>query len=137
MAVHLDLAETPDTTNLHSNAGYISYDFLSFSETPPTVTVYTLPTHPLNPTFSMRYGISIDDGPVKIVDFKTVGRSEEWKQNVLSNSAARAVQLSSLIKGRHTLKIFAIDPAVTVDRVLITFGKQEKAYSVIPETVAK
>ena len=130
-----NLFKIPDTTNLQNNAGYAAYDFLSFSETPLTVTVYTLPTHPLNPTFGMRYGISIDDGTVKIVDFKTVGRSEEWKQNVLSNSAARTVSFPALTSGRHTLKIFAIDPAVALDRILITFGNQQKAYGVIPETV--
>ena len=35
----------------------------------------------------MRYAVSIDDGPLTIVDFKTFGRSEEWKQNVLRNRA--------------------------------------------------
>lgn len=124
----------PDTTNLQDHAAVVSYDFYSFSNTPPGLTVYTLPTHPLNKNFSMRYGVSIDDGPIQITDFRTFGRSEEWKQNVLSNTATRTFRFPVLKPGRHTLKIFAIDPGVMLDRAIIDFNKEQKNYSVLPET---
>lgn len=123
----------PDTANIAKNA-YVAYEFYSFSNTPPKVIVYTLPTHPLNKNFSMRYGLSIDDGPIKIIDFKTVGRSEEWKQNVLRNSAIKTATFPALAAGRHTLKIFAIDPGVVLDRIVIDLGSRYKSYSVIPVT---
>ena len=124
----------PDTINLEQHAAYIQYTFYSFSNASPSVTVYTLPTYPLNKGFGMRYGISIDDRPIKIIDFKTIGRSEEWKQNVLRNSAIRTIAFPALNPGRHTLKIFAIDPAVILDRIQINFNNKQKNYSVIPET---
>jgi hypothetical protein len=82
----------------------------------------------------MRYGVSIDDGPIQITDFRTFGRSEEWKQNVLSNTATRTFRFPVLKPGRHTLKIFAIDPGVMLDRAIIDFNKEQKNYSVLPET---
>jgi hypothetical protein len=127
----------PDTSSLAQLSAYVGYEFFSFSTAVPNVTVYTLPTHPLNKKFSMRYGVSIDDGPVRITDFKTVGRSEEWKQNVLRNSATRTIEFPGLKPGRHILKIFVLDPGVVLDRLLISFGQEQKGYSVIPETRKK
>ena len=124
----------PDTTNPEHHAAYVAYDFYSFSTALPNITIYTLPTFPLNRNFSMRYGIRIDDGSIKITDFKTVGRSEEWKQNVLRNSAIRTITFPSLHAGRHTLKIYAIDPGVILDRIQINFSNRQKNYSTIPET---
>jgi hypothetical protein len=124
----------PDTTNLQDHAAVVGYDFYSFSNLSPNLTVYTLPTHPLNKNFSMRYGVSIDDGPAQITDFRTFGRTEEWKQNVLSNAATRTFRFPVLKPGRHTLKIFAIDPGVMLDRMIIDFHKEQKNYSVLPET---
>ena len=83
----------------------------------------------------MRYAVRIDDGELKVLDFKTVGRSEEWKQNVLRNSAIKTISFSKLTPGRHTLKIYAIDPGVILNRILINFTSGQNAYSVIPQTI--
>lgn len=125
---------TIDTTKLATEAPYLEYSFWSGSTTSPKVMVYTLPTHPLNNNFSLRYGVSIDDGPIQIADFKTFGRSEEWKQNVLRNIAVRTLQFPALKPGIHTLRIYAIDPEVVLDRILINFGNEQKAYGVVQET---
>jgi hypothetical protein len=125
-----------DTLNVNKNAA-VEYDFYTFTADPAQITIYTLPTHPVNKYFSMRYGVSVDDGPVKIIDYRTFGRSEEWKQNVLSNRAERKVQIPFLDKGKHKLTIFAIDPGVMLDEIRIDLGGLKKAYSVIPETKMK
>lgn len=124
----------PDTASIPQTAAYVAYEFYSFSNASLKVIIHTLPTHPLNKNFSMRYGVSIDDGPVKIIDFKTVGRSEEWKQNVLRNSAIKPVEFPARSLGKHTLKVYAIDPGVILDRIVIEFGNQQKVYGGIKET---
>ncbi|WP_188548260.1 glycosyl hydrolase 115 family protein [Hymenobacter qilianensis] len=123
-----------DTANLRTQAPTVEYDFYTFSRAAPTITVSTLPTHPITRGSSMRYGVAVDHGPIKIVDFKTVGRSEEWKQNVLSNRAQRQVKSDSLSPGRHTLTIYLIDPGVVFDHLTIDLGGLQPAYSLIPET---
>jgi hypothetical protein len=112
----------------------VEYDFFTLTSTTPVVTVYALPTHPLNNNFSLRYAVSIDQGPLKIVDLKTVGRSEEWKQNVLRNRAERIIQMPFLKAGKHTLKIYAVDPGVILDEIRIDTGGLKKANSTVPET---
>ena len=124
-----------DTTNLLMDAAYTQYEFYSFSNDTPAVSVFTLPTHPLNKDFSMRYGVSIDGGPVQIVDFRTFGRSEEWKQNVLRNNAIRTIKFAPLGKGKHVLRIHLIDPYVVLDRILINFSNRQEAYGAIRPTI--
>jgi hypothetical protein len=90
----------PDSIKRYN--GVVEYDFFTLTSVTPAVTVYALPTHPVNNNFSLRYAVSIDEGPLKIVDIKTVGRSEEWKQNVLRNRAERIIQMPFLKAGKHT-----------------------------------
>lgn len=130
---------TPDTTTIaiKKNNPYVAYDFYTSAAGTPAVTVYSLPTHPLNKTYSMRYALCIDDSPLTIVDFRTVGRSEEWKQNVLRNNAIKQTALPAITSGKHTLKIYGIDPGVILDRIVINLGTTRNAYSAIPQTIVK
>ncbi|MBW3375186.1 glycosyl hydrolase 115 family protein [Hymenobacter norwichensis] len=112
----------------------VEYDFYTLTPAAPTVHVFTLPTHPTTQAASVRYGVSVDDGPMQIFDCKTVGRSEEWKQNVLSNSAHRQFTAPQLSPGPHTLKVYPLDPGVLLDRITIDLGGLQPAYGTIPET---
>ncbi|HKZ66604.1 MAG TPA: glycosyl hydrolase 115 family protein, partial [Chitinophagaceae bacterium] len=112
----------------------VEYDFYTLTPATPFVTVFALPTHPINNNYSCRYAVSIDEGPLKMVDVKTFGRSEEWKQNVLRNRAEKKIDMPHLNAGKHTLKIYCVDPGVILDEIRIDLGGLKKAYSVIPET---
>ena len=128
---------TRDTLWVRKNSSYVEYDFEIFSTTSASLTIFTLPTHPLNNDWSMRYGVSVDNGPVQLVDFRTFGRSDEWKQNVLRNRAERIIPLSLLGKGKHRLRIYAVDPGVMLDEILVDLGGLKKSYGSIPETKQK
>lgn len=116
------------------NSPIAIYHFQTLTSAEPKISIYTLPTHPINKQYSMRYGISVDDGPIQVTDFRTFGRSEEWKQNVLRNSAIRSFQMPTLTPGKHTLKIYMVDPGVILDRIIIDLGTNVKAYGLLPET---
>lgn len=126
-----------DTGSIKKNNSFVEYNFYTFTAATPTVTIFTIPAHPLNNTCSNRYAVSLDEGPLTIIDFKTVGRSEEWKRNVLSNRAERAIKLSLLDNGPHTLRIYCVDPGVMLDEIRIDTGGLIKAYSVLPETKSR
>jgi hypothetical protein len=82
----------------------------------------------------MRYAISVDNGPLQVIDFKTVGRSEEWKQNVLRNRAEKKITLPNLAAGSHSLQMYSIDPGVLLDAILIDLGGFKPAYGAVGET---
>jgi hypothetical protein len=130
------LQATPlaEAGNLSATAANVEYDFYTTTLAAPVVHVFTLPTHPTTRASSVRYGLSVDDGSMTVLDGKTVGRSEEWKQNVLTNSAQRQVKAPLLQPGRHTLRLYPLDPGVLLDRILIDLGGLRPAYGTIPET---
>jgi hypothetical protein len=130
--------KTPDILNDKESftltSPCVEYDFYTFTTAEAEVSIYTLPTHPLNKNSSMRYAVAIDDHAPEVLDFKTVGRSEEWKQNVLRNNSIKKFKSQLLHKGRHVLKIYAIDPGVILDRITIDLGGLQKMYGTIKET---
>jgi hypothetical protein len=129
-----NMEQVSDTGWIKKSSSYVEYDFYTFSTANAALTVYSVPTHPLNNRCSMRYAVSVDDGPLQVVDFRTFGRSDEWKQNVLRNRAEKKIKLSLVEKGKHCLRIYAVDPGVILDGILIDLGGLHNACAVIPET---
>ncbi len=127
----------PDTEWIKKNSSYVEYDFHTFSSAAVVATIFTVPTHSGNGNGKMRYAVSVDNGPLEIIDFRTTARSEEWKQNVLRNRAEKKISLSMLTKGSHQLRIYAIDPGVILDAILIDLGGLKTAYGLVPETLIK
>ena len=130
------IINSDDRSWISQNSSYAAYDFYTFSPADAALTVFTVPTHPLNNEYGMRYAVSVDDRPLQVVDFKTIGRSDEWKQNVLRNRAEKKVSIPSLGKGKHELRIYAIDPGVMLDGMLIDLGGLKNAYGAIDETIS-
>jgi hypothetical protein len=132
-------AEPLQTTNLDKNAPCLEYQiFLNNSDVflNPELILYAIPTLPITNAHGVRIGIKWNDEPIQIVDFATIGRSEEWKQNVLSNKASKKVALKSIIKGKNTLKIYMIDEGVALDYFYINLDKNKPVpYSILSETV--
>jgi hypothetical protein len=119
-------AKAVDTAAVRKAAS-VTYNFYMVDKSPATFTIITLPTAAVNSGQGVRYAVSIDNGPLKIIDFKTGSRSEEWKKNVLSNTAQRKIP-ASLEAGKHTLTIYMIDPGVIVDRLEIDPGNRQPYY---------
>jgi hypothetical protein len=69
---------------------------------------------------------------VQTVDFRTFGRSEEWKQNVLTNTAVRSIQVHQLARGAHRLRIYALDPGFVLDRIDVRLDGAPDYYGAPP-----
>ncbi|WP_256869382.1 glycosyl hydrolase 115 family protein [Sphingobium lactosutens] len=110
----------------------LHYAFEIADQTDAELRVIALPAHPLTSANGLRLGIQVDDGPMQILDFETHGRSEEWKQNVLSNTAERRIAIPQLRKGRHDIKIHAIDPGFLLDRIDIRLNGAADPYGAPP-----
>jgi len=116
---------------------FVEYDFYSFGTSPAVVNVYTLPTFPLNNNYEMRYAVKVDDGPLKVLNFKTVGRTDEWKRNVLTNTAVKSVVIPDLKSGKHKLTIYMVDPGVILDKIFINLDQKKLPYSDMQETILR
>ena len=116
------------------NASVVEYELLVNRPGEITVHVYCLPVHPLTNGHDVRIGVGLNAGKPQVISHKTYGRSETWKQNVLSNSAKVTSRHVIQKKGVNTFKIYAIDPGVIIDRIEIDTGGLPVHYSVLPET---
>ncbi|MBD8548559.1 glycosyl hydrolase 115 family protein [Sphingomonas sp. CFBP 8760] len=95
----------------------LRYSFTTGAEADADLRIVALPVHPLTSETRLRIGVRVDDGVMQILDYETHGRSEEWKRNVLSNSAVRSLRLATLAPGRHHLRLYALDPGFLLDRI--------------------
>ena len=77
-----------------------------------------LPNHPVNAD-RLRIAISLDGGEPAVLSYETVGRSEEWKENVLRNQAIRRVMFPVNRETKHQLVLKALDEGVVLDQIYL------------------
>ncbi|MFL1011714.1 glycosyl hydrolase 115 family protein [Flavisericum labens] len=123
----------------HKTAPILQYEFFTETLTDyAIVNLVALPTHPTTTDGRLRIALQWNDESIQVLDFKTEGRSREWKQNVLSNKAQKQIRVPINSKGKQTLKLFMVDPAVLLDYIVLdTSGKANLPYQLIPETIKK
>src|SRR5690606_15141521 len=92
-----------------------------------TITGDCLPTQRAHEGRGVRYALSIDDAEPVIVDFGEDGgasgeHGNRWRQNV-SRNITEAISHHTIDRpGRHTLKLWMVDPGIVVDKLVIDFG---------------
>ncbi|MEO6079356.1 MAG: glycosyl hydrolase 115 family protein [Steroidobacteraceae bacterium] len=104
------------------------YNFATTSVVGGQAKLVALPTKPLYPGVGVRIAVSLDGGPLQLFDYGTIGRSDEWRENVLSNTAVQSLSFKLLEPGPHQLKIHALDPGVVLDRIEIELDGAAKHY---------
>lgn len=110
----------------------LDYRFATSSALDGRVRIVLLPTHPLSPSAGLRLGVSLDGGPVQLLDFATQGRSDEWRENVLSNTAVRSIDVHRLAAGTHDLRLYALDPGLLLDRIEVELDGAVRHYGPAP-----
>ncbi|MFI6618684.1 glycosyl hydrolase 115 family protein [Streptomyces sp. NPDC050528] len=91
-----------------------------------TVWAYLSPRNPALPTGGLRYGISLDDGPIETVDIN-IGADDGllnavWARNTSDNVNATATKHSVTKAGVHRLRFWMVDPTVVLQRLVIDTG---------------
>ncbi len=99
-----------------------------------TVRVIGLPVFPTEKDGKLRIAVSLDGGQLQLLDFSNEYYAATWRENVLTNNALLEIHDVPLKPGRHTIKVYALDAGVTLDRLEVVFKGASPAYSAIPET---
>ncbi|MEZ4905858.1 MAG: hypothetical protein R2822_30865 [Spirosomataceae bacterium] len=108
-----------DKTTIASTPSVVEYDLDIPNDGQYIIQVQAIPLHPLNRKAGQKIAIQIDNQPFQMLDFETFDRSEEWKENVLTNKTTKSTPMLQLDKGRHTFKMKMIDAGILVDYILI------------------
>ncbi len=125
----LPLTGAAQTDAIIGNSPALEYDFYTFNFGKADVFLQAVPTHAVHEGKGVRCAVSIDDANPVIVDFQTFGRSDEWKENVLKNASVQSAKQIVNKAGKHTLKLWMLDPGVMVDQILIDLGGWKKSYA--------
>jgi hypothetical protein len=120
--------------DIKKNSPVLEYDFYTFNFGKANVIVQAVPTHAFYDGKGVRTAVSIDNADPIIIDFQTFGRNDGWKQNVLKNATQKLAKQVINKAGKHTLKIWMVDPGVMIDQVLIDLGGKKQSYAFPKET---
>ena len=80
--------------------------------------IYLLPTHPLD-NKNLRFEVSYDGRQSQTFSIRTEGRSEEWKQNVLTNKSLKRWTVPCSHKKKHKLTIKPLDKGLFLEELII------------------
>jgi hypothetical protein len=126
-----------------SNASpWLQYTFSTSTAGSATLAIHLLPTFPIDSQHKLRYAVSIDNGAPTEMEASGLGVWKEtgapvWAMDVLRNSAIQQVALNNLKPGRHTLRLYYIDPGIVFEHLVVTFAGSPPAYEVPPESTVR
>jgi hypothetical protein len=116
-----------------SKVPFAEYRFRTASTGAAKLRTTLLPNFALNADTKLRVAVSIDDGPAQVID----AEKRKWEDGVERNAATFVTEWNIARAGDHRLRIYALDPRVVVDSIVLDFGGLAKAYMAPPETIAK
>jgi len=117
-----------------AGAPYAEYRFRTTSTGGARLRATLMPGFALDAEHKLRYAVSIDGGPLQIVDAEA---KRDWDDGVQRNGITSVTDWPALTAGEHRLRVYALDPGVVLDSLVIDFGGLAKAYLAPPETIAK
>jgi hypothetical protein len=92
------------------------------------------PTLNFVPGRGLRFAVSVDDGPRTIVDELEHNSQHDWEQAVSDGVRRVTVPVTIAKPGNHTLKIWAVDPGVVLERIVVSHGPLKPSYLGPPES---
>ena len=93
------------------------------------------PTLKFQPGQGLRYAVSIDDGAPQIVNVHADAGQAHWEKMVSDGAAVFTSELVVDKPGAHTLRFWALDPALVLHKLVIDAGGLKPSYLGPPESV--
>jgi lysophospholipase L1-like esterase len=85
------------------------------------IKIGTLPNHDVDGQ-GMKIALSIEGKDIGEFDYRTIGRSETWKENVLRGQAVTTVDHYFSHPGKVTISVKALTPYIILDQIMIGQG---------------
>ena len=104
-----------------------------------SVSSYFAPTLNFEPDRGLRYAVSFDEENPQVVDIVPQGYdarngNREWEESV--RNSARTIRSEHAVSnpGYHTLKIWMVDPAAVLEKIVVDLGGLKPSYLGPPES---
>ncbi len=114
--------------NDSGNGAFVEYNFCTTDTGEITIYTYMLPLFAKDRSHSTQYGVQVDNMDMVLHHNDVKEHSREWAGNVIRNSAINKTKAILEKPGKHTLKIYCIDPGMIIQKILIDTGGLKKSY---------
>ena len=119
----------------NSGGPSLEYTFYNYEDGPVNIQTYFSPTLNFHNTDSgLRYAVSVDDSQPVILSINGEKGERAWAGWVANNIIIKETTLKELKSGKHTVKIWMVDPGVVLQKIILDFGGMKKSYLGPPET---
>lgn len=117
----------------------LEYDVHFFSKGKIKVKAYFSPTLNFTIRDGLKYGIGFDDDKPQIMNLNADSSEKDWAESVADNIKIITSTHQIGNSGNHVLKIYAIDPALVLQKIVIETeeGKVLESYLGPPESFRK
>ena len=123
------------TQELTENSPHLEYDV--YTEKVGEITIQTLisPTVEFNGNKGLKFAISLDNENPQVIDIHKDRSNKAWE-----NSVAKNIRMLNSVHtinqpGKHIVKIWLIDPAVILQKIVINTGGLKPSYLGPPESL--
>jgi len=103
------------------NAPYLEYSFYLFNSGDVNIDSIFAPSWAFAPGRGLSYAIAVDDEAPQIIDIVKDMSDGAWEESVRSEMR-KATSTHKIPAGAHKLRIYAIDPGLALERILINTG---------------
>jgi len=112
----------------------LEYQIYLFSSGKAEVETILGPTLNFVPGRGLRFAVSFDDQAPQIVDALAQNSQRDWETSV-RDSVRKVKSTHTLAKpGYHTLKVWMVDPAVVLEKIVVDLGGVRPSYLGPPES---
>lgn len=125
---------TAQSQALTSNSPHLEYQMHIFHEGATSVDVYLAPTQKFLPGDGLRYAISFDDETPQVVNVHSNYTQAEWERSVKDGVRVLTTKHVLTRAGSHVLKLWAIDPALVFEKLVVNTGATRQSYLGPPES---
>lgn len=117
-------------------APHIEYDVYLVSKDSVKVMAYFSPTLNFHNDEGLKYAVSIDDEEPQIISLnKDDNNNRVWESWVANNIIIKTSAHNVSRSGKHTLKIWMINPGIVLQKIVLDMGGVKQSYLGPPETL--
>ncbi len=114
--------------DLTAQSPHLEYDMFWSKEGEAIVQIIVSPTLDFNNYKGLHLAISLDNEKPQVIDMHADKSQREWEKTVARNAKYITHKLKINGIGKHTLKVWAIDPTIILQKIVISTGDIPKTH---------
>ncbi|MDO3384422.1 glycosyl hydrolase 115 family protein [Gilvimarinus sp. SDUM040013] len=127
----------PVTDNSYSDlkqAPWVEYDIFVFSTGDIELTALFAPSLEITPGKKLRYAVAINENAPQVIELLADSSHRAWQEGV-RNGVRSSVSTHNVARpGAHKLRVYAIDPGVTLQKLVLDLGGLKESYLGPPQS---